>query len=275
MIRGFVCFAFCASFSVTVYGGTLVDVRDRNGRDSQFLSEGKMGRLNMADGKTYIILDYVNQSIKGVMPESREVLDLSAAVPSLGLGGAPEKTAMQVEAEGDGPEVAGYATQQYKLSVNGEFCGTVFGSREALEGTGLDQMFRALQKVAERTAKTIGSVQSGMSPCQRGKTNTFDHVTTIGAPLRSLDEKGRVDVEVTRIQTDVSLPPDTFAVPSEYKVMSVADKIKQQIHVQLQKLQENMPETERKIAALEKAGKITPESAEKLKRLLQQFQTKR
>lgn len=57
-------------------------------------------------------------------------------------------------------------------------------------------------------------------------------------------------------------------------MISVADKMKQQLRIQLQKLQENMPETEKKLAELAKAGKITPESAEKLKRLLQQFQAK-
>jgi hypothetical protein len=257
MVRGFAWFMLFAVLSGMVCGGTLVDVRDRNGRDSQFLTDGKMARLNMAGGKTYLVLDYADQSMKAVTPETREVLDLSGEIPSFGLGGPIEKTAMTVEAEGDGPEVAGYATQQYKLSVHGEFCGTAFASKQAMKDAGLDQMFKALQKIAERTASSLAGAMSAMSPCQRGKTNMFDHVASIGAPLRSLDEKGQTDVEVTRIQTDISLPPDTFAIPNEYKVLSLADKMKQQLSIQLRKLQENMPE-----------------SAERLKRLLQQSQAK-
>ncbi|MCI0654820.1 MAG: CDK5RAP3 family protein [Methylococcaceae bacterium] len=277
MIRGIAGFTLFAWFSVTAFGGALVDFRDRSGQDSQFLSDGKMGRLNLAGGKTYIILDFAKQSMKGVLPEHKEVLDMGGGIPSSGLGGpAPEKSAMKVEPEGDGPEVAGYETQRYKLSVNGEFCGSVFASTEAMEDTGLDQMFRALQRVAERTVKSMPGVQSAMTPCQRGKTNTFDHIASIGAPLRSLDDKGEVDVEVTRIQTDFSLPPDTFAIPNDYKVVSVADKMKQvqaQLRSQLQKLQNNMPETERKLAELQKSGKLSRESVQKLKHLLKQYQS--
>lgn len=275
MLCRIVCFLFFVGLSGTALGGTLVDFRDRSGADSQFLSDGKMGRLNLAAGKTYIILDFANQGMRGVLPERREVLDMSGEIPSLGFGGpAPSKTALTVEPEGEGPEVAGYETQQYKLSVNGEFCGTVFASTDAMQDTGLDQMFSALQRVAERTSKTMAGLQSAMTPCQRGKTNTFDHIARIGAPLRSLDEKGKVDVEVTRIQTDFDLPPDTFDIPSEYKVVTVADKMKEvqaQLRSQLQQLQSNMPETEKKLAELQKSGKLSAESVEKLKRFLKQY----
>ena len=274
MPRPIVFLTVLSLFSSTVFAGTIVDFRDQKGQDSQFLSEGKMGRLNMAGGKGYIILDYDQQSMKAVVPEHRKILDMNGDIPALSLGAQPlEKTPLTIEPDGDGPEIAGYETLKYKLSVNGEFCGTAFASREALEETGMDKMFKALQRMAEQTMKSVAAMQTAMSPCERGLSNTFEHIESIGAPLRSLDKTGKVEVEVTRIQTDVSLPDDTFVIPSDYAVVNVAEKMKKvesQLRTQLQKLQQNMPETEKKIADLQKSGKLTPEAAAKLKQLLQQ-----
>ncbi|MGH8477585.1 MAG: hypothetical protein ACRER2_17775, partial [Methylococcales bacterium] len=39
--------------------------------------------------------------------------------------------------------------------------------------------------------------------------------------------QGQVDLEVTRIRTDVGLPPNTFAIPSDYKLVTAAQKMQQ------------------------------------------------
>ncbi|MGR9107656.1 MAG: hypothetical protein ACU843_12065 [Gammaproteobacteria bacterium] len=274
MVRGFVCLIFLTLLSLSVQGGVIIDFRDKSGRDSQFLSDDQTGRLNLAGGQGYILLDYATQGMRAVIPERKQVIELSGELPSLGLGGtAPEKTPLTVDPEGEGPEILGYDTQRYRLSVNGEFCGTVFTSTKALADTGLDHMFRALQKLAERTMKSMGALQNQMSTCQRGLNNTIDHIPTIGAPLRSLDKNDKIDVEVTHIQTDATLAADTFSVPEDYAMVNFSEKMKQvesQLQTQLQKLKNNLPETEKKLADLEKNGKISPQVAEKLRLLLNQ-----
>ncbi|MGH8558882.1 MAG: hypothetical protein ACRESZ_15805 [Methylococcales bacterium] len=240
MFRGIVRLVFFTLFSFAVYGGTIVDIRNKNGRDSQFFSDDRMARLDTTDRKTYIIMDYAKQSVKVVMPDRLEVLDMSGEIPSLGFGGsAPDKTALRIEAEGDGPEIAGYRTQQYKLSRNGEFCGTVFASRQALEDTGTDQTFSILRKVADKLTNTIASLLFAINPCQRAMTNSLDKVTSIGAPLRGLDQNGKVDIEITRIQTNVGLPPDTFAIPNKYKVVT-ADQKMQQVELKIRSGMRNL-----------------------------------
>ncbi|MCI0654496.1 MAG: hypothetical protein L0Y39_08475 [Methylococcaceae bacterium] len=240
MVRGIVRLTFFTLFSLAVYGGTIVDIRDKNGRDSQFLSDDQMARLNTTDRKTYILMDYAKQSVKVVRSDRLEVLDLSGKIPSFGFdGSAPDKTALRIEAEGDGPEVAGYETQQYKLSRNGEYCGTVFASKQALEDTGTGQTFRTLQKMADKLANGLASLLFAMNPCQRAMTNTLDQVISIGAPLRSLDQKGKVDVEITQIQTGVGLPSDTFVIPNNYKIVT-AEQQMQRVELKIRDGMQNL-----------------------------------
>lgn len=275
MVRAFAWLVLISLLSGGVSAGVLVDFRDRSGKDSQFVSDGGFGRLNLPGDQGYIILDYAAQSMKAVVPARKQVLDMSGDMPSFG-GEAPEKTPVTVEPDGDGPEIAGYQTRRYKLLVNGKSCGTVFASQKALEDTGMDQMFRALQKIADQTAKTFAAVKAGMSECQKGMSNTFDHIETIGAPLRSVNNEGKVDVEVTDVKTDVELAADTFAVPSDYRVVSIAGQLKKaekQLQAKLQTLKDNLPETVRQLEELQKAGKISAEKVEKLKRYLQNYQT--
>lgn len=276
MLRSIAFLQLFSLISFTLHAGTIVDIQNQKKQQTQFLSDGKMGRMNSAGDRTYMIVDYTDQSIKVVMPKRSEVLDLGGEMPSLGLGGTPtEKVALIVEAEGEGPEVAGYATQKFKLSVNGESCGVAFASKEAMEDTGMDQMFKTLQKVAEKTSQAMGALQPDISPCERAKTNTANHIETMGAPLRSLDEKGNVEVEVTRIQTDISLPPDTFVIPAEYKVVSAADKMRQvesQLRSGVEKMQKNMPEMEKMLEEMERSGKMSPESMKNMKKMMKQYQ---
>lgn len=272
MIRGSLLLAVLTLISIDVYCGTIVDFRDQSGRNGQFLSDGKMGRLNTGNGKTYMIVDYASRSMKVVMVQQQQVLDLGDAISAPDPSGpAADKPVLTFEAEGDGPVVAGYPTKQYKLLVNGEFCGQIFGSTQALEDSGLDRMFNVLRTVAARSSRAV----AGVSACKRGKINLFDQFASIGAPLRTLDEKGQAETEVTGIQTGAKLAPDTFVIPREFKVVS-AEQMKQaeaQLRAGLQKMQENMPEMERKLAEMQKNGKVSPETVEKLKQLMKQYQS--
>jgi hypothetical protein len=275
MLRGPVLLVLLTVFSSNVYSGTIIDFRDPSGKDGQFLTEGTMGRLNTKDGTTFIIFDYAKQSLKVVSTQHQQVIDMTDALGP--AGPAANKPALSFQADGDGPVVAGYTTTQFKLLVDGQSCGTVLGSTQAMEDAGLEQMFTLLRKVAEQSAGAIAAAQSGASPCQRGKTDMFSQLASIGAPLRTIDETGRIESEVTGIRNDVSLPPDTFVIPSEYKVLSAAEqmkKVSQQLSAQLQKMAENMPETEKKLAELQKNGKMSAETAAKLKQLMQQYQPK-
>ncbi|MGH8477800.1 MAG: hypothetical protein ACRER2_18885, partial [Methylococcales bacterium] len=228
MVRSIVRLTFLILLSFAVHGGTIVDLRDRNGRDSQFFTDDQMARLDLAERKTYIILDYATQDAKVVMPNRMEVLDLSGKIPSFVAGASiADQTTLRIEIEGEGPTVAGYPTRQYKLSRNGEYCGTVLASKQALEDTGTARTFKSLQKVADKLADSIATLAYALSPCERAMANTLDQVASIGAPLKSVNRQGQVDLEVTRIRTDVGLPPNTFAIPSDYKLVTAAQKMQQ------------------------------------------------
>ncbi len=278
MLRGSAWLVLLTLFSINVYCGTIIDFRDPSGKDGQFLSDGKMGRLNTKDGTTFVIVDYAKQSMKVVSAQHRQVLDMTDAIASKGPAQpAADKPALSFETDGDGPVVAGYNTTQFKLLVNGQFCGTIFGSKQAMDDSGLDQMFTLLRKVAEQSAGAIAAAQSGANPCIRGKTDIFGQLSSIGAPLRTIDENGRIESEVTGIRKDVILPSDTFVIPSEYTVVSAAEQMKNvelQLRAELQKMAENMPETEKKLAELQKNGKMSPETVAKLKQLMKQYQSK-
>lgn len=258
MIRGTARLTILFLFSFAAQAATIVDMRDRSGRDSQFFSDDQMARLNLTGRKTYVIMDYATQNVKVVMPNRREVLDLSGKIPSFVAGGSvADKTALRIEVEGDGPQIAGYATRQYKLSRSGESCGTLLASKQALEETGADKTFRMLQKVADKLADSIASLAYALSPCERAMANTLDQVASIGAPLRSVDRQGKVDLEITRVQTDVGLPSDIFSIPSDYKLVTAAQKM-QQVELKIRDGMQNLlksPEVKKVLQGLLKETK--------------------
>lgn len=258
MPHGIIWLTFFSLFSSTLYGGTMIELRDRAGRGNQILADGNRIRVDPADRNSYVIIDHVTQSVKIVHPQRRTVLELSGEIPAFGIGGsAAENTALTIEDDGDGPDIAGYETRQYRLSVNGEYCGIVFTSKEAFEDAELDRLVQTVRKVTGKAAQTLVSMQSGMTACQRAAANSLDHIADIGAPLRSLDQNGKVDFEVTRIQTHVELAPDTFGIPQGYKLVNAAEKIKQvevKIRTGIGKLLKKMPEMQKMLGDMEKAA---------------------
>ena len=268
-LTGLFMLSFLAS---NVFSATIVDMQDQNGGKSQFFSEGSMGRLNTADGQSFILVDYKNEDVKYVLPQQKQVIDMTkqlALVDSTSQG--PRSGALTLENQGEGPTIAGYETTQYDLRLNDQDCGTVFTSKKALEDSGLEQLFNVMRKLALQQAQALAAVSSQLPPCQLGKLNSMEQVLAAGVPMRTQDETGRIESEVLKVERDASLPPDIFNFPAEYKVIdSLAEmkKAKQQAQAEMKK---KLPELEKKLAELQKSGKMRPEELERMKKMIEHY----
>lgn len=260
---------FLSLVSSTLYAGTVVDIKNKNGQTTQFQSTETRGRLNSANEGSYVVIDYPQQKILIVMPDQKQILLIDGTAPLFDNASTKETVNSEVRKVGDGPDVAGYSTREYQILAGGEVCSTVFGSEDAMTATGMRQMFDALQKVASQSTRMMKQFKPDSSPCDQAKAEIVTHIGQIGAPLRSLDAQGNPDVEITRIQTDVDLPAETFSVPAEYPVVSISDKVKQA----REQIQKQIPKMEQMIRQMEAGGTVDPASIEKMKKMMQQYKS--
>lgn len=266
---GLILLAFSSS---DVFSASIVEMRDQSGGKSQFYSDGSMGRLNPADGQSYILVDYSKNGVKFVVPQQKQIYDVSEQLALLDTSSAGAKSeSLSLHDKGAGPTIAGYETTQYDLMLDEESCGTVFSSRKALEDSGLGQMFRVLRKIALQQVQALTAVKSQVPPCQLGKLNSMEQILSVGAPLRTQDENGNVESEVLKVEQNASLPADIFSVPAEYKVINALDESKKMKEKAESEIKEKIPALEKKLAELQKSGKMRPQELEKLKKMIEHY----
>lgn len=249
---------------------TLVRIKDGQGQKTHFMSNGEFGRMNIAGDDQYMIIHYASQSVKMVMPSQRQVLDMSGGIPSMG-GKAPEKVDMQIKAISGSPKIAGYVTRAYQLSANGENCGTLYASKKAMNGSNMRKMFSALQNMAEKSRQRMGAFSGMLTQCQRAQMSMSNSLSKVGAPLRMKDSRGKIQSEVLSIDKNATLRAGTFTIPANYKVINMADQMRQGQAAQ-KKAQQGMPDMGKMMQEMQKSGGMTPEMMEQMKKMRKMFQ---
>ncbi len=266
--------AFSASTAfVTATAGTIIQIQN-NGNTSTILTDGKQARMNMG-GSEYIIVNYKNQSVKAVNPQKGEVMLLNVDDIPKGSNAARIKTS--IKNLGAGPDIAGYKTQKFAYYANGQSCGTVYGSRDAFKAQGVEDLFNAMKTMMERQQAMMGGFAGMMDDCSRADLEMSEHVSTIGVPMRT-EDKGVVDSEVKSIKLNVDLPADTFAIPANYKTVTVKDemaKAAKGMAEMRQQMQQQQPQMQQMMQQMQQSGQMTPEMMEQMQRaqdMMRQYQ---
>ena len=213
---------FSLSFS-PVCADTVIEFKNQ-GSESQFLTNGKMARINTRGTDDYMLVNFSKKAIYSVTAGNKQIVNLSDSLPSIS-GLEPPKIRLDLQAKGNGPTIAGYRTSKYRLSANGEHCGTLYTSKEAIKGTAIENMFGTLKSMADSHLKSLGGFAALIPVCQLAQIEMANKLRDIGAPMRVMDKDGKVNSEITRILKNASVDSNYYALPQKYQRVSMGESI--------------------------------------------------
>ena len=234
---------------------------------SQFLTNGEMARINSRGTDDYMLVNFNTSSIYSVKPEDKQITNLSSSISSISLLKAPS-VRLDIKPAGPGPVIAGYNTTKYRLSANGDYCGTLFASREALKGSDIENMFGTFKTMADKHLESLGGFAVVIPTCQLARMRLAEKLQHIGAPMRVLDIEGNIDSEITKIIKNAGVEPQNYSLPANYKKVSMFERIDQILSSSTKT--EHKPKTRAelrlKMRELQRNGKLTSEQREQMKR---------
>ena len=225
-----------------------------------------MARINSRGTDDYMLVNFNTSSIYSVTPEDKQITNLSSSISSISLLKAPS-IRLDIKPAGPGPVIAGYNTTKYRLSANGDYCGTLFASREALKGSAIENMFGTLKTMADNHLESLGGFAIVIPTCQLARMRLAEKLQHIGAPMRVLDIEGNIDSEITMINKNAGVAPHNYSLPTNYKKVSMFERIDQILSSSTKT--EHKPKTKTelrlKMRELQRSGKLTPEEREQMK----------
>jgi hypothetical protein len=268
-LRNLLPLIFCLTCS-SVMAATSIEVINGNGGRTQVMMDGNQSRLDMGEKEGYVLIDYSKQSMLIVIPEKKQILDMSDDMSSMGGKPAP-KVKTELVSNGSGPTIAGYPTIKYILKAEGRVCGTLFGSKEAMQTSGIDKLFESMKTMAEKQRAAMGSYASMIDVCTRANMDFAAQGQKVGVPMRMLDARGKITSEIKSIKTNVNLPANTFDIPQGYQTTTVAEQM-QGARQAMSQGQRQMPDMEKMMQQMQQSGRVPPEAMEQMKRYQQMMQ---
>ena len=245
-----------ALVSVQARSAILVEMQDREGL-SRIYSEGDKGRIEMSASDEFMIVDGKDNTMYMVMPSQRTILDMRDMLSSEAATGNGGET--KLKRKGSGPSIAGYGTVEYVITVGDRNCQTVYGSRPAMEKSGMKHILSMFEKMALQAHAMAAQFDMGNDSCTAADTLVSRQLAEIGMPMRVKDEEGTVISEVLRIDANATLPPDAFALPADYERQNMAQM--------QQQMREQMPAAQEMMKQMQESGNLPPEAIEHMQRM--------
>lgn len=252
--------------ATAVSADTVIELKNEDNK-TQFLTNGKMARINTRGNDEYMLINFKTKTIYAVTPETRQIVNVSNSMPSLS-GVKPPSIRLSIKPVGGGPKIAGYNTRKYRLSADGEYCGAIYASKDALRGTAIESMFDTMKTMADNHRKSLGGFAAAIPACQMAKIQLAEKLPEIGAPMRTTDKKGHIDTEITMILKNAGVDPHNYSFPPGYKKVSMGEKIEKALadSQQMDRTQKNRPEMQRMMREMQQSGQIPPEALEQMRR---------
>ncbi len=215
-------FLFCTA---TVSADTVIEFKF-DGKQSQFLTDGKNARINTRNSEDFMLVNFDSNTIYTVNPAKKEVFNLSDSFPSI-TGIEPPKIRVDIKPAGNGPQIAGFQTRKFRLSADGDYCGMIYASKDALKGTDIESMFDTFKSMADSQLKSLGGFAAIIPSCQMARIRLTEKLPYIGAPMRVIDVEGNVESEITRIIKNARVEPHNYSIPKHFDNVSLDEKIEQ------------------------------------------------
>ena len=245
-------------------------VKDGLGDSSTFSSNGQLVRIDGQQVAGFIIIDYASGEFFMVDSKRNEIMKTSLGQVDATNGDAA--LSVSLKDKGGGQKIAGYLTQKYELIADGEGCGLIYTSKQLLENKDVRAIFESLRNMQQFSRRMMGAMSGILSVCQRANMQSADAIESSGAPLRVVDNGGKLISEVLAIDTDKKIDSNHYALPSGMEVVDMSDKMNQAAQ-QTQQMMENMPDMNELMEQMQQGdGQMTEEMQQQLKQLMEQMQ---
>lgn len=249
---------------------TVVEIQDAHDMTT-VMTDGEMARMDMP-GTEYVVVEMKANKIKYVSPQDKEVMLIDAnKIPS---GSEAQNPVVRLSKLGPGPTIAGYDTEKFSLTANDQQCAVVYGSDDAAGAEGISELLSVMQTMAEKQRSMMGGFAGMVDDCTRAEMNIADHVKTVGVPMR-VEKNGKKVSEVKSIKVSVDLPKDTFAIPADYKTVTMQQKMAAAQQQMQQYKQQYQPQMQDMMRQMQQSGQMTPEMMERMRQaeqMMQQYQ---
>lgn len=216
----FIFFLLAVSFNGPAFSATLIESQESGAGIQKTWVEGAQLRVETDDSSQYMLMDFTQHKMYLVHPENNQVMDMSKIVVSLGSDSQdqliPQHTVQHL---GKGPVIAGYPTEHYSISVNGEKCFESFTSTQAVDDFALHAFIAGMKKMFPGNN---GLIQS-KDPCRRAE-DELDY-KKIGLPLKIIEQNGEESYAVIKLEKNAPMPAGGFAVPQDFHVIDYGEMI--------------------------------------------------
>lgn len=242
--------------SMPAMAGTMIENRDDVGGSSTVKIDGSHVRIDSGDESGYMLIDMKNNKVYSVSNDDHMVIDASTPVdmgPPDALQPAPPPTAPTITKIGKGPNIAGYSTVHYNVSIGDQHCFDEYLAAKPLENKDVKNFTEMMSKWSSEQRKHAGGMFEDEDECDAAESVLTDQYIKLGIPMRTIDSAGTVIHEVSRIQSGVSFPASVFVPPKEYPIVtqqelikrlqdSPGDDMQQSDPDQLEEMQQNIQE---------------------------------
>jgi hypothetical protein len=165
----------------------------------------------------YMLMDWEANKMYLVSPEEGMAMDMSHVMAAQPKGGENSGPRAVVSKVGDGPDIAGYDTVHYRISVGGEHCQDIYTSKKAYKDLDAEDLFDRMQKLADADMEEM---DEWSTPCDYADQGL--DFAELGFPMRTeYVESGEWD-EVRKIVPDAGEPEGGFDVPAGLEVMDMS-----------------------------------------------------
>lgn len=264
-----ICFSFFLSFGSSL-GDVQITIKGDKGRISTFSSNGKMARIEDKQMPGYVIIDHASGDFYMVDTKRGEIM--RSGIGKGGVAGSASKISIKLKDKGGGQKIAGYSTRKFEMIANGEDCGTIYASSKLLKNNEIRAIFESMRSMQQFSRNMTSGMGGIMSVCQQANMQLADMVESSGAPMRVLDQSGKLQSEVVAVDTKKKFAASHYALPSGMKVVDMSEKMNQ-AQQETQQMMENMPDMGEIMKQIQQGGgQMTEEMQQQMQEMMKQLQ---
>ena len=260
------------ALSLLVCSGAMADIQmsvsDGDGGNSIFSSNGQKTRIESSNMPGYVIIDSASGELFMVDPNRGQIKTTRMAGGSAG----DAVVEISLKDKGGGRKIAGYLTRKYELIANGKNCGFIYASKELLRNPDVQAIFEAMRGLQGLSRMMTGGLGNLLTDCQRAGMQLADVARTSGAPLRVVDENGKLVSEVRSVDTNRKFAGSHYELPIGMPIVDMTEQMSQAMK-QNQQMMEKMPEMDELMKQIQlNGGEMTEEMQQQLQQMMKQMQ---
>lgn len=203
---------------------TQVERRNIEAKIETITIDGSMVRLNTNDPNNYSVIDMDKGKMYIVDAHKRQIVNMDIIgkppeIPRRNFRAQNPITAKLIKKRSN-KLIAGYSTTKYVLKVDGRTCSKYYFSKQLEKITDFKRYIDTMSKM-ENSRKVQGMP---MPPCIRGHNKLKNKMKALGISMKMVIMMGkmgsRVLHEIVSVKTNVTVPANSFNVPSGYRMIS-------------------------------------------------------